>query len=81
MQAGHILAGLVSGNIFGLDIVKRQRAGINDPCVGRAIVQQFLRHDRACIEADRRAAEDIATTDGDQIRGTGAGADEMDGHG
>ena len=47
----------------------------------RAILQQFGRHDRAGIEADRAAGEQVAAAHGDEVGSARSGADEMHGHG
>ena len=80
MQPRHILAGRVRGHIFRLDLVERQRRGIDEARARRAVFQQFRRHDRAGIEADRAGGDEIAPAHRDQVGRARPGADEMHGH-
>ena len=76
----HVEAGGVCGRELGIDLVERQRRRINDARACRAIGEQRGRHDRAGIEADRTARDEVAAAHGDQIRRARPGADEMHGH-
>ena len=63
------------------DGVERQRRGVDDARARRAMLEKRLRHQRAGVEADRAARDEIAAAQGDQIGRAGPGADEMHGHG
>ena len=45
---------------FGLDLVERQRRGVDDARARRAMRSSSARHDRAGIEADRAARDQVA---------------------
>ena len=81
MQPRHVLAGRVRRHELGLDLVERHRRGVDDARARRAMRQQLRRHDRAGIEADRAARDQVASAQGDEVGGARPGADEMHGHG
>ena len=72
--------GRVRRDILRLDLVERQRRGVDQPRVRRAVREQLRRHDRAGVEADRAARQQVAAAQGDQVGRARAGADEMHGH-
>ena len=80
MQPRHILTGAMGGRIFQFDLVERHRRGVDQPRVRRAVFQQFLRHDRAGIEANRAAREQVAAAHGNEVGSAWSGADEMHRH-
>jgi hypothetical protein len=71
MQPRDVLAGRMGGDIFGLDLVERHRRGVDKTGILRAPVEHLARHDRAGIEADRAAREQIAPAHGDEIGAPG----------
>ncbi len=81
MQPRHVEPRLMRRSHFGDDLVQRHRRRVEDARAGRAVVEKRGRHERAGIEADGRARDEIAAAHGYEIGGAGAGADEMDGHG
>ena len=81
MQPRHVLAGRVRRDKLRLDLVERHRRGVDDARARRAMGEQFLRHDRAGIETDRAARDEVAPAHRDQIGCARPGADEMYGHG
>ena len=66
--------------VVGDDLLKRQRAGINNFRAGRAQGQQVVGHDRPRVEAGLALLQQALAADGDQVGGPGARADEVDGH-
>ncbi len=81
MQPRHVAAGGVCAHELRLDLVEVERCGVDDAGAGRAQREKLRRHDRAGIEADRAARDEVAPAHGDEIGRAGAGADEMHGHG
>ncbi len=81
MEARDVLPGGVSGLELGDDFIERQRGRIDDARTGWAVVQQRRRHERARVEAHGASRDEIASADGDEIRRTWSGADEVHGHG
>ena len=81
MQAGDVVAGLVGGDKLGLDLIEGQGRGVDQAGAGRAMGQDFRRHDRAGVKTDRRPGQQIAPAQGYQIGRAGAGANKMHGHG
>ena len=65
---------------FRDDLVEIHRRRVDDARAGRAMAQQRLGHQRARIETDRTARQQIAPAQRDEIGRAGAGADEMNGH-
>ena len=65
---------------MGDDLVEGQRRGVDDQRAGRRGGEDFGRHQRAGIEADRAALDQPQPAHGDQIGRAGAGADEMHRH-
>ena len=63
------------------DLVEIERRGVDDARARRAMVEQRLRYQRARIEADRAARDEVASAQGDEVGRAGSGADEMHGHG
>ena len=80
LKPRHVVAGSMRRGEFGLDVIERERRGVDDAGARRAEAQQLARHDRAGIEADRTARDQVAATHGDQIGCARSGADEMYGH-
>jgi hypothetical protein len=81
VQPRHVEPGGVGGDVLGLDLVEAHRRGVDEACARWAVDEHRRRHDRAGIEADGRAREDVAAAQGEEVRRAGAGADEVDGHG
>ena len=81
MQPRHVEAGGMRGDELGFDLVERHRRGIDDPRAGRTMGEQLRRHDRAGVETDRAAREQVASAHGDEVGRARSGADEMHGHG
>ena len=80
MQPRHVVAGVGRAPAFVDDLVERHRRGVDDARARRAMLEQRPRHERAGIEADRAARDQVAAAHGDEIGRAGAGADEVDGH-
>ena len=80
MQARHVQARCRRVHAFRLDLIESERCAVNQTRVRGTMRQQFARNQRTGVDADRASSEDIATADGDQIRGAGPCADEVDGH-
>ena len=80
MQPRHVLPLRVRLREFGDDGVERQRRGVDDPRARRAMREDLARHQRAGIEADGAARDEIAPAHGDEIGRAGTGADEMNRH-
>src|SRR5262245_24503185 len=66
---------------FGLDRIERERRGVDDARGLRTIGKQLPWHDRAGIEADLAARDQLAPAHGDEVGGARPRADEMHGHG
>src|SRR5262249_2885378 len=81
MQPCHVVSSAVGADKFSLDLVERQRRGIDDARVLRTKAEQLARHDRAGIKADWAARDQLASAHGDEIGRAGTGADEVHGHG
>src|SRR5579871_6174173 len=81
MQARDIVSHRSGSDELGLDLVERQWRGVDDAGVLWAKLKQRARHDRARIEADRTAGDQLAPAHGDEVGGAGTRADEMHGHG
>src|SRR3569833_2446607 len=80
VQPRDILAGFGGANDLGDDLVQRERRGVDDARSRWAVIEQRLRHQRAGVEADGTARDQVASAQRDQIRSTGTRADEMHGH-
>src|SRR5690606_28855593 len=72
--------GLVGGHILRLDLVERHGRGVDEPRAGRTVRKQLWRHDRARIEADGAAREQVAAPHGNEVGRARPRADEMHGH-
>ena len=62
------------------DRVEIERRGVDDPRPRRAMIEQRRGHERAGVEADRAARDEIAPAHGDEIGRAGPGADEVHRH-
>ena len=80
MQPRDILAALVRLAELRHDRIEIERRGVDDPRARRAMVEQRFRDQRAGVEADRAARDQVAPAQGDEIGRAGSGADEMHGH-
>src|SRR5262249_44145781 len=60
---------------------ERQRRGIDDARIFRTKAEQLVQHDRAGIEADRAARDQLASAHGDKVGRAWTGADEVHRHG
>ncbi len=67
MQPRHIEPGGVGRDIFRLDLVERERRGVDDARARRAPGQHFRRHDGAGIEAHRAAGDEVAAAQRDEV--------------
>jgi hypothetical protein len=61
------------------DLVQGQVGGVDQPGTGRAVLQDFGRDEAPGVQAHRASGEQPLRANGDQVGGTGAGTDEMDG--
>ena len=59
MEARHVEALFMRRHEFGLDLIKRERRGIDDARGLRAISQKLARNDGAGIETDRTARDQV----------------------
>src|SRR5260370_26300949 len=71
----------MGGHQLRLDLVERHRGGVEQTRPSRTMRQQFARHDRARIEADRAARDEIAPAQRDEVGRARSGTDEMHRHG
>ena len=80
LQPRHVMAGRMRRHELRLDLVERQRRGVDDARARRAMSEQGARHDRAGIEADRATRHEVAAAERDEVRSARPGADEMHRH-
>src|SRR6476646_6378832 len=80
LKPRQVMATRIRRHEFSLDLVERQRRGIDDARACRAIVEQGARHDRAGIEADRAIRDEVAAAERDEVRSARPCAYEMYGH-
>jgi hypothetical protein len=84
MDPGHVTAQGVGLDHQGDDGVEVERGGVHHQ--GRALGRSTglgdhrLGHERARIEHDRAAADEVQAADGDEVGGARAGTDEVDRH-
>src|SRR5262252_1138713 len=64
-----------------LDFIERQRCGVDNAGIARTLRKQFAWHDRAGIEADRTARDQVPPAHRDEVRRTRPRSDEMHRHG
>src|SRR5215470_510600 len=64
-----------------LDFIERQRCGVDNAGIVRTLRKQFARHDRAGIEADRTARDQVPPAHRDEVRRARPRSDEMHRHG
>ena len=81
MQPRHVLAGRVRGDELGLDLVERQRRGVDDARARRAMRQQLAAARSSRHRGRPGSARSGRGRAGDQVGRAGPGADEMHGHG
>src|SRR5215468_5505695 len=81
MQPCHVKARHVRIDERRLDFVKGQRRRIDDAGIGGTMREQLTGHDRAGIEADRTARDQVASAHRNEVRRTRPCADEMYHHG
>jgi hypothetical protein len=62
------------------DLVERERRRVDHPGAFPCVSDHRRRHQRAGIEHDRRAGDEVAAAHCDEIGIAGTGADEVDGH-
>ena len=62
------------------DPVEIERRGVDDGRARRAMIEQRLRHERAGVEADGAAGDEVAPAQSDQVGRARSRADEMHGH-
>ena len=65
---------------LGHNRVEIERCGIDDARTRRGLREDHRRHQRARIEHDGATPQQGEPPHGDQVRSTGAGADEVDRH-
>src|SRR5215468_7701012 len=80
MQPRHVAALLGGAPALFDDLVQRQRRGVDDARARRAVLEELLRHQRAGIEADRTATDQVAPAHRYQIDGARPGTYEMHCH-
>src|SRR6185503_6058567 len=80
METRHVETGGVRGGELGLDLVERQRRGVDHARTRRTMSEQGARDDRAGIEADRTAGDEVTPAQSDQVRRARSGTDEVHGH-
>src|SRR5262249_28809983 len=81
LQPRHVEASVVGSDELGLDLVEGHPGGINNACAWRAMGQKLSRNDRAGVEADRAARDEVAAAHSDEVGSAGPSADEMHHHG
>src|SRR5581483_10872388 len=80
LEPRHVLSLLVRCDELGLDLLERHRRRVDDPRAVRAIGEKLARNDRAGIEADRAAGDQLAPPHRDEVGSAGTRADEMHCH-
>ena len=80
MKPGDVLAPCGRLDAERNDRVEIERRGVDDPRARRAMIEQRRGHERAGVEADRAAGDEIAPAHGDEIGRAGPGADEVHRH-
>ncbi|AHK80533.1 hypothetical protein M911_00270 [Ectothiorhodospira haloalkaliphila] len=80
MQPRHILPRLEGTHILRLDGIQIQRRGIHQTRPRRTMLQHLPGDDGPRIQTHRALAQQTRRTQGDQVGGTGPGADEMNSH-
>ena len=66
---------------LGDDLIEAHRRRVDDARPVRAEREDVRVHERAGIETDRAARDEVCAAEREQVRRAGAGADEMHGHG
>src|SRR5580658_3804405 len=80
MKSCHIETRRKGGDILALELIERHRGAINQPRAVRTMREQFRRDQGAGVEADRTTSEEVAPTNGNQIRSAGSCANEVNCH-
>src|SRR5215472_16327630 len=80
MQPRQVEARGVRFNKLRLDFIERQRRRINNAGIAGTLREQFARHDRAGVEADRTTRDQVSPAYRDKVRRTGPRSDEMHRH-
>src|SRR5262249_32194297 len=80
LQPRDVMSRRIGSDKLRLDLIERQRRGVDDTRILRAKAQQLAGHDRAGIEADRTTGDELASTQRDEVGCARAGGDEMHGH-
>ncbi len=71
----------MGGLELGHDLLEAHGRGVDDAGARGTESEHGRMHERAGIEADRAAREEIAAAQREKVGRAGAGADEMHGHG
>ena len=81
MEPRHVVAGPMRRFELGDDLIEAHRRRVDDARPVWAEREDVLVHQRAGIETDRAARDEVCAAEREQVRRAGAGADEMHGHG
>ena len=81
MEPRHVVALRIGGGDLRHDRVEVEGRGVDDARPRRTPGQDLRCHQRTGIEADGAGGDQVAPAHGDEVWRTGAGADEMNGHG
>ena len=81
MEPRHVVAGAMRRFELGDDLIEAHRRRVDDARPFGAEREDLFVHQRAGIEADRAAGDEVRAAEREQVRRAGAGADEMHGHG
>ena len=81
MDPGHILAGIVGGSDFRENLFQGHGRRIAHQRIRRCEGNDLLRHQGAGIKQNRAAGNQVPSPDGDEVRCSGTGPDEMHRHG
>ncbi len=80
VQAGDVVSCVVCLLQLGDDLVEREGLRVDDAGVRRGVGEDLRRHERARVEADRRACDEALGAQREQVGGAGPGADEVHRH-
>src|SRR6476646_8072777 len=81
MEPRHVVAGPMRRFELGDNLIEAHGGRVDDARPVWTEREDVLVHQRAGIETDRAARDEVCAAEGEQVRRAGTGADEMHGHG
>src|SRR6476659_2989478 len=81
MEPRHVLAGAMRGLELGDDLIEAHRCCVDNARPVGAQREDVFVHQRPGIKTDRAAGDEVRATEGEQVRRSGACADEVHTHG